>query len=344
MRINSWLSLQLNALISAIKYIFWGFRICYIIILFFRTFISFFLSNGLRVWLILELNFMCFVRILRQEFRFNHANGNLYYFLIQSLGRAFILLSLLVILVWKVSIFSLIFFFAILLKLGGAPFQFWYLKLITKISWFNIWLLSIWQKFIPLILIKFRTNISLQIVFGFLRVIFGRLRNLSQKKIKKILGLSSLFSLGWILSSLFLRKVWVWFLAGYGVALLNLLNYFKTSNLLNIETSENSKKNFVRLLGLFISLLIVRGIPPFILFYLKVLILLFLLKFSLIIILLFLFFSVFIIYIYLIIGFSLLVFLKIREFSVIDFFKSKYKISNLILYNLVFRFLIIAFI
>jgi len=128
------------------------------------------------------------------------------------------------------------------------------------------------------------------------------------------------------------------------MALLNLLNYFKTSNLLNIETSENSKKNFVRLLGLFISLLIIRGIPPFILFYLKILILLFLLKFSLIIMLLFLFFSVFIIYIYLIIGFSLLVFLKIREFSVIDFLKSKYKISNLILYNLVFRFLIIAFI
>lgn len=290
----------------------------------------------------LELNFICFVRILSQDFRFNNANGNLYYFLIQSLGRAFMLLRLLIFLLWKAQVFSLVFFLAVLLKLGGAPFQFWYLKLIQKISWFNIWLLSIWQKLIPLILIRFSSNVLL-VIFGLTSVIFGRLSNLNQKKIKKILGLSSLFSLGWILSSLFLTKVWLWFIIGYGIALFNLIHYLKVIKLLNIETVENASKNFVRILGFFLGLLIMSGIPPFILFYLKILILLFLLKFSLVLIGLFLLIRIFMIYIYLIMGFSLLIFLNTRELSSGYFLKFKYKISNLLFYNLIFRILIVAF-
>ena len=299
--------------------------------------------SSLRIWLMLELNFICFVRLLRQEFRVANRNGNLYYFLIQRLGRVFILLRILIFLIWNIKLFSLIFFSAILLKLGSAPFQFWYLKLIQKISWKNIWLLSVWQKFIPLILLKFSSSVIL-ILFGVINVLTRRLSSVKQKKIKKILGLSSLFSLGWVISVIVLSEIWLWFILGYGLVLINLILSLISTQLLSVENLESSLRNPINLLVFFLNLLIVRGIPPFIVFYLKILILSLLIEFSFFIVLIYLVISVFIIYIYLIIRFSLLTFLKARETSSKFTNINKVSIFNILLQGLIFTVLIMAFI
>jgi len=322
---------------------FWGFRLFYLFALFARTRVSFFLRRRLRIWLMLELNFICFVRLLRQEFRVANRNGNLYYFLIQRLGRVFILLRILIFLIWNIKLFSLIFFSAILLKLGSAPFQFWYLKLIQKISWKNIWLLSVWQKFIPLILLKFSSSVIL-ILFGVINVLTRRLSSVKQKKIKKILGLSSLFSLGWVISVIALSEIWLWFILGYGLVLINLILSLISTQLLSVENLESSLRNPINLLVFFLNLLIVRGIPPFIVFYLKILILSLLIEFSFFIVLIYLVISVFIIYIYLIIRFSLLTFLKARETSSKFTNINKVSIFNILLQGLIFTVLIMAFI
>ena len=322
---------------------FWGFRLFYLFALFARTRVSFFLRRRLRIWLMLELNFICFVRLLRQEFRVANRNGNLYYFLIQRLGRVFILLRILIFLIWNIKLFSLIFFSAILLKLGSAPFQFWYLKLIQKISWKNIWLLSVWQKFIPLILLKFSSSVIL-ILFGAINVLTRRLSSVKQKKIKKILGLSSLFSLGWVISVIALSEIWLWFILGYGLVLINLILSLISTQLLSVENLESSLRNPINLLVFFLNLLIVRGIPPFIVFYLKILILSLLIEFSFFIVLIYLVISVFIIYIYLIIRFSLLTFLKARETSSKFTNINKVSIFNILLQGLIFTVLIMAFI
>ena len=289
------------------------------------------------------MNFICFVRLLRQEFRVANRNGNLYYFLIQRLGRVFILLRILIFLIWNIKLFSLIFFSAILLKLGSAPFQFWYLKLIQKISWKNIWLLSVWQKFIPLILLKFSSSVIL-ILFGVINVLTRRLSSVKQKKIKKILGLSSLFSLGWVISVIALSEIWLWFILGYGLVLINLILSLISTQLLSVENLESSLRNPINLLVFFLNLLIVRGIPPFIVFYLKILILSLLIEFSFFIVLIYLVISVFIIYIYLIIRFSLLTFLKARETSSKFTNINKVSIFNILLQGLIFTVLIMAFI
>ena len=322
---------------------FWGFRLFYLFALFARTRVSFFLRRRLRIWLMLELNFICFVRLLRQEFRVANRNGNLYYFLIQRLGRVFILLRILIFLIWNIKLFSLIFFSAILLKLGSTPFQFWYLKLIQKISWKNIWLLSVWQKFIPLILLKFSSSVIL-ILFGAINVLTRRLSSVKQKKIKKILGLSSLFSLGWVISVIALSEIWLWFILGYGLVLINLILSLISTQLLSVENLESSLRNPINLLVFFLNLLIVRGIPPFIVFYLKILILSLLIEFSFFIVLIYLIISVFIIYIYLIIRFSLLTFLKARETSSKFTNINKVSIFNILLQGLIFTVLIMAFI
>ena len=285
---------------------------------------------------------MCFVRILRQELRIVNRNGNLYYFLIQSLGRAFILIRIMSFIIWKIDLFYNIFFIAILLKLGGVPFHYWYLKLIQKISWLNIWLLSIWQKITPLVLIRFR-NKNFLLFFGLLGVVFRSLRRVKQKKIKKILGLSSIFSLGWILSVIWFSKMWLLFIIGYRIALMGIILNLKKTIVRNVENLENSLVNPLELLMFFFNLLILRGIPPFIIFYLKILILFYLIKLRILLVIFFLLIRILIIYIYLIIRFSVITFFKLQESSRKIAHLKKVEFRTIILQTLIFAFLIITF-
>ena len=171
-----------------------------------------------------------------------------------------------------------------------------------------------------------------------------RLSSVKQKKIKKILGLSSLFSLGWVISVIALSEIWLWFILGYGLVLINLILSLISTQLLSVENLESSLRNPINLLVFFLNLLIVRGIPPFIVFYLKILILSLLIEFSFFIVLIYLVISVFIIYIYLIIRFSLLTFLKARETSSKFTNINKVSIFNILLQGLIFTVLIMAFI
>jgi NADH:ubiquinone oxidoreductase subunit 2 (subunit N) len=88
--------------------------------------------------------------------------------------------------------------------------------------------------------------------------------------------LSSIFSLGWVITSIPANQiVWIKFIIGYGAALFSLILIVKSIRLLESqETSKSSEPHL--LLILFLSLLILRGVPPFVGFFLKIIILKFL--------------------------------------------------------------------
>ena len=118
-----------------------------------------------------------------------------------------------------------------------------------------------------------KPGFELLIIAGGLSVSLRRIASISQKNVKKILGLSSIFSLGWVLVSFdFDVLIWTQFMSGYGVSLLVLL---RGLSLVNHEASLDFNKfvGGVNLIVFFSGFLIIRGIPPFIGFFLKMLIL-----------------------------------------------------------------------
>lgn len=300
--------------------------------MFIRVLLSFSVQRCLILWFLLEINFLCFIGILSQLINLSNPNSNLYYFLVQSLGRVIILFRLLCNRVLSIPVFRICFFLALLLKLGGAPFQFWYLKLIQKLDWGLIWVLSVWQKLIPLILLSF-SKLYLFRFFGGLRVFIGRITTWKQKNFKKIFGLSSVFSLGWLLVSLALNKrIWLLFIAGYGISLLVLIVALSKTNFISSDR-KGSPIDAYRLILFITGLLMLRGIPPFIGFFLKVSILVFVIKIRLLIGIGLLLASLYLIFIYLRIIFYRITFLNpklsleirqkkliLRELIVLNFF------------------------
>ena len=309
--------------------------------MFIRVLLSFSVQRCLILWFLLEINFLCFIGILSQLVNLSNPNSNLYYFLVQSLGRVTILFRLLCNRVLSIPVFRICFFLALLLKLGGAPFQFWYLKLIQKLDWGLIWVLSVWQKLIPLILLSF-SKLYLFRFFGGLRVFIRRITTWKQKNFKKIFGLSSVFSLGWLLVSLALSKrIWLLFIAGYGISLLVLIVALSKINFISSDR-KGSPIDPYRLVLFITGLLMLRGIPPFIGFFLKVSILVFVIKIRLLIGIGLLLASLYLIFIYLRIIFYRITFLRpqwsleirqkkliLRELIVLNFFVVIFALSLL---------------
>ncbi len=128
------------------------------------------------------------------------------------------------------------------------------------------------------------------------------------------MGLSSIFSLGWVLVSFDFNKfVWVQFILGYGASLLVLLSGFILSNH-GASQDFNKLANTSNLLIFFLGVLIISGIPPFIGFFLKIIIIFNLIESRIGVRLLFLIFSLLLIFVYLNIIFLLFTFV-VKKFS-----------------------------
>lgn len=260
------------------------------------------------------------------------------------MGRGLILIVIFIfILRISYSLLGGLYFLALLLKLGGAPFHNWYLSLVQKLSWEIIWVLSIWQKLIPLLIIR-KPRFGLLILARILRVRVRRIVRLAQKNVKKILGLSSIFSLGWVLVSFDFRKIiWVQFMVGYGASLLVLLGrlslstHSKTQDFLKTMKTSN-------LIIFFLGFLIVRGIPPFVGFFLKILILFNLVQRSVGLSLIFLIFRLLFIFVYLNVVFLLFTFVT-KKYSLNTFIsESGYYLIDLVVLNVVLNvFFLISF-
>ena len=281
---------------------------------------------------------MCFIGVLTQTLRASNPNRNLYYFLIQSLGRVLILLRIFCNMVISSILFTIIFFLSLILKLGGVPFHYWYLKLIQKLNWKLIWLLSIWQKLIPLLLLRI-SRIKGFLVFGVFRILVRSISTWSQKKIKKILGLSSIFSLGWVLTSFTINNnIWLIFIRGYGLSLLVLVTILSKINYF-YSTKKDYPQDPLFLRVFIIGILILRGIPPFIGFFLKLFILMFLIKTYFWISLRILILRLYLIYIYLIIIFFILTYVK--PAFLLNINQNKLIFREMILFNFFIRIFIL---
>lgn len=163
------------------------------------------------------------------------------------------------------------FILRLLIKLGASPFHVWVPQVIEGLSWMNGFITLSWQKFAPFILLASCIKYSLKyLILGV--VIFssliGALNGLSQSSYRKIIAFSSINHLGWILIALSYKLLsWFNYFVVYSLLLRRLIyTFFKLS------LNRVSSRNFLRLPQtriIIISLLSFGGLPPFIGFFPK---------------------------------------------------------------------------
>nr|AIW06052.1 NADH dehydrogenase subunit 2 [Vietnamella sp. MT-2014] len=249
-------------------------RILFLIILLSGSLISISSSSWFGAWLGLELNLLTFIPLMINKSPYS-SEAALKYFLTQAMASIFLffmatlyslLISMFLFLPSAFVEMKILFSTALLIKMGAAPFHFWFPGVAEGLTWPLCFILMTWQKLAPVALISYTFS---SLIFAFLVIIscslVGGLGGLNQTSLRKIMAYSSINHIGWILAGLLVSNfLWISYYIFYVLLSLPIimnfyylqLNYFP--QLFSLKDSNNF--NFIFMFSNFLSL---GGLPPF---------------------------------------------------------------------------------
>nr|YP_010520596.1 NADH dehydrogenase subunit 2 [Coenobita clypeatus]UXP76992.1 NADH dehydrogenase subunit 2 [Coenobita clypeatus] len=231
------------------------------------TLLSISSCSWFSAWVGLELNLLSFIPLMLTKSDQYSSEAALKYFLIQSLGSSLVVFSASLMLIYP-GIALVILFCALILKLGGAPFHFWFPQVMGGLLWPQAMILMSVQKVAPLFLLCYLFSVgSMEIYFfvaSMLSAIVGAVGGINQTSLRKVLAFSSINHIGWMLSSILVSEVTmgVYFLFYSFISLsIVVLFHYKQAFHLNHLLSYNFPVEVKMLM--FFSLLSLGGLPPF---------------------------------------------------------------------------------
>lgn len=215
---------------------------------------------------------LSFIPLLRDNNNSISTEASLKYFLTQALASTVLLFSsILLILKNNInteineSFTSIIIISSLLLKRGAAPFHFWFPNIIEGLTWINALILITWQKIAPLILISYLNIKNLLLIRVILSVIIGAIGGLNQTSLRKLIAFSSINHLGWILRSIIISEsIWLIYFLFYSFLsfiLTFIFNIFKLFHLNQLFSWFVNRK--ILKFSIFINFLSLGGLPPF---------------------------------------------------------------------------------
>nr|UOU85071.1 NADH dehydrogenase subunit 2 [Micropterna sequax] len=227
----------------------------------------------INIWMGMEVNLISFIPLMINKNNNFSSESMMSYFLIQSLSSAnFLFSSLLIISLTKWFNFSplksmtILFLMniSLLMKLGAAPFHFWFPKTMKGLNWMNCFILSTWQKILPMITLSYCFMNKLLVLIVIISTITGSIMGLMQTSLQMILTYSSISHIGWMLMSLMLNlNTWMIYLFIYSFLNFILMFLFKIMNMYNLnQIYSNKNSNFIKYFTMF-NLLSLSGLPPF---------------------------------------------------------------------------------
>nr|YP_010729856.1 NADH dehydrogenase subunit 2 [Parnassius charltonius]WEF74714.1 NADH dehydrogenase subunit 2 [Parnassius charltonius] len=298
-------------------------------ILFFSTLISISANSWLGCWIGLEINLLSFIPLISNSKNLLSSEAALKYFLTQSIASINFLFSILLKMIllknFEINnLFSILINSSMLMKMGSTPFHFWFPNIIEGLSWFNCFILMTWQKISPMILLSYYMNINFLMFIMIFNVIVGTMGGINQTSLRKLLSFSSINNLGWMLAALSMTEnLWIFYLMMYSFLISIMCILFNMLNIYYINQLFILNMKFSLKMSLLINFLSLGGLPPFLGFFPKWIIINFLIMNKLFIIsFIFIMMSLIMLFFYIRIMYSSIMFnyLKMKWFK--NFFKN----------------------
>ena len=223
-------------------------------------------NSWFGVWIGLELNLLSFIPLISIKDNQYSSEAALKYFLIQALGSVVLLISAIMIII-KIERFSLSLSAALLLKIGAAPFHFWFPPTLEGIIWPQALILITIQKVAPISLLSYYILEQKRLVFIsiFSSAIVGALGGLNQTLLRKLLAYSSINHMSWIITALIIRETtWLIYFLIYSLITSSVILtfYFTQAFHFNHLIRQLNHKPILKVRVL-IRLLSLGGLPPF---------------------------------------------------------------------------------
>nr|YP_009504358.1 NADH dehydrogenase subunit 2 [Graphomya rufitibia]AWX64105.1 NADH dehydrogenase subunit 2 [Graphomya rufitibia] len=240
------------------------------------TVISISSNSWLGAWMGLEINLLSFIPLMNDS-KLMSTEASLKYFLTQALASSILLFSVILLMINSknsMNFTEMMIFSSLLLKSGSAPFHFWFPNVMEGLSWLNALILMTWQKIAPLMLISYLINKPLILMSIILSSMIGALGGLNQTSLRKLMAYSSINHLGWMLAAMFSsNSLWMIYFSFYSFltfSMIFMFNSFKISHINQLFTLFFKNKNLKFIL--FFNLLSLGGLPPFLGFFPKLMV------------------------------------------------------------------------
>lgn len=243
------------------------------------TCVSISANTWLRAWIGLEINLLSFIPLVNETKNLLSSESSLKYFLIQTLASSSLLFLLIIylinlhnnfeLIIWN-QIINLGIISCLIIKIGIAPFHFWFPNIIEGLNWINAFILLTWQKIAPIILLSY-LNLNFISIPIILSIIIGALGGVNQTSLRKIIAYSSINHIGWItIAIIFRNRLWTNYFVFYVFLSSTLIYFFYINQLFFISQLYSIHNNSNRLkLIIFLNFLRLGGLPPFLGFFPK---------------------------------------------------------------------------
>nr|YP_009349935.1 NADH dehydrogenase subunit 2 [Kuwayamaea chinensis]AQM40109.1 NADH dehydrogenase subunit 2 [Kuwayamaea chinensis] len=246
-------------------------KLLFICTLMFGTLITISSGTWLGAWMGLEINLLSFIPLMTSSKNILSTEASLKYFLVQALASSILLFSILFLYLNEVSssinhtILSCLISSSLLLKMGAAPFHFWFPGTMEGLNWMNCLILMTWQKLAPFLLLSYMIPLN---TFSFLIIvsciIIGSLGGVNQTSLRKLLAYSSITHMGWMISSMSIdENIWILYFLIYCFLSSSLIFLFHSFQLFYMNQNFMIYMDPIIKFFMFLLLLSLGGLPPF---------------------------------------------------------------------------------
>nr|YP_009454228.1 NADH dehydrogenase subunit 2 [Gynaephora minora]ATY48757.1 NADH dehydrogenase subunit 2 [Gynaephora minora] len=250
-------------------------KMFFFFILIFSTLISISSNSWLGCWIGLEINLLSFIPLISNSNNLLSSEASLKYFLTQSIASINFLTSIIFKMIpfknFEMNLFlSIMINSSMLMKMGSSPCHFWFPNIMEGLSWFNNFILMTWQKITPMIILSYYMNMNFIFIMIIMNVIIGAIGGMNQTSLRKLMAFSSINNLGWMLSALMISEnLWIFYLFIYSFMISIIFFMFNMMNMFFInQLFINNMKSMIKI-SLMINFLSLGGLPPFIGFFPK---------------------------------------------------------------------------
>nr|WMQ78039.1 NADH dehydrogenase subunit 2 [Zaranga tukuringra] len=250
-------------------------KMFFFFVLMFSTMISISSNSWLGCWIGLEINLLSFIPLISNSSNLLSNEASLKYFLTQTIASINFLFSTLMNMIlmknFEMNLFiSIMINSSLLMKMGSTPFHFWFPNIIEGLSWFNSFILMTWQKISPMILLSYYFNMNFIMIIITLNIMVGAISGLNQTSLRKLMAFSSINNLGWMLMTIMISEnLLMFYFFMYSFLISSMCFLFYVLNLFYINQLFTINLKFMIKINLLVNFLSLGGLPPFIGFFPK---------------------------------------------------------------------------
>nr|YP_002122312.1 NADH dehydrogenase subunit 2 [Ochrogaster lunifer]CAQ19279.1 NADH dehydrogenase subunit 2 [Ochrogaster lunifer] len=250
-------------------------KMFFFFILIFSTMISISSNSWFGCWIGLEINLLSFIPLISNSNNLFNSEASLKYFLTQSIASINFLFTIIMKMIlmknFQMNLFiSIMINSSLLMKMGSTPFHFWFPNIIEGMSWLNSFILMTWQKIAPMILLSYYFNFNFILIVVIMNIIIGAISGLNQTSLRKIMAFSSINNLGWMIMALMISEnLWMFYFTFYSFLISILCFLFSNLNMFYMNQLFINNMNFMIKTNMLINFLSLGGLPPFLGFFPK---------------------------------------------------------------------------